>query len=127
MERVLQIGDVAGIETLAQQEGRVDVVPEEDGLEAELVAGDAGGESLPPGLVQGAGLGDVVPPEKEVVLVQAGMAGEAFSGPLPVQAEGRPGIDLILQYLSSSYTQSRFGCGTCAKVISSATSRSTMR
>ena len=42
MEGVLDIRNVAGVESLAQQEGRVDVVAEEDRLQAQLVAGDAG-------------------------------------------------------------------------------------
>ena len=97
MKRVFQIGDVAGVEALAQQEGGVDVVAEEDGLEAQLVAGDAGREALPPGLVQGLDLIEVVLPVKEVVLVESRVAGEALGGPFPVQPEGRPGIDLVLQ------------------------------
>ena len=42
MEGVLEIGNVAGVQAPAQQEGRVDTMTEEDGLEAQLVAGDAG-------------------------------------------------------------------------------------
>ena len=97
MERVLDEGNVAGVPALAQQENRMDVMAQEDGLEAKLVAGDAGRESLPPALVQGLDLVEVVLPEDEVVLVEAGVAGEAFGGPFPVQPEGRPGIDLALQ------------------------------
>ena len=34
MKRVFQVWNVAGVETLAQQEGRVDAMAEEDGLQA---------------------------------------------------------------------------------------------
>ena len=96
MERVFQIRDVAGVEALAQQEGGVDVVTEEDGLQAQLVAGDAGRKALPPSLVQDLDLVEVVLPVDEVVLIKPRVAGETLIGSFPVQPEGRPGIDLVL-------------------------------
>jgi len=75
----------------------MDPVVEEDGLKTQLVAGDAGGEGVPPRLVQRPGFRNLVTPEDEVVLIEAGVSGEPFILPFPIQAEGSLGVDLVLQ------------------------------